>query len=337
MRGRLNLDLKKTGTNRIGTGNVTRTRTRTRTWARWMLGLIGLIVGLSPAHADGTADALDAWTAQFARGVDHRLDVPLVDQQRYLLLLDQALLRAQVQAQAGSVAGQALLLVDRSAQVQAAMLVVRTQAEGWHWLGATAVSTGKVGTYEHFRTPLGVFIHSLDNPDFRAEGTFNENHIRGYGLRGMRVFDFGWQAAERGWGAGGNSLMRLQMHATDPDVLAQRLGSVASEGCIRIPATLNVFLDRHGVLDAEYEEALAAGDKLWIIRKKDRALMPWPGRYMVVIDSLTAERPTWSPGPALTPPPAKAKPGALAHRPALPSTVKASPDGAAPRPPSPPH
>jgi hypothetical protein len=104
--------------------------------------------------------------------------------------------------------------------------------------------------------------------------------------------------------------MRLQMHATDPDRLAQRLGSEASEGCIRIPATLNVFLDRHGVLDAEYEEALAAGDNLWVIRKKDRELLPWPGRYMVIVDSLTAERPAWSPDPAIALAKPKAKPDA---------------------------
>ena len=42
--------------------------------------------------------------------------------------------------------------------------------------------------------------HSLANMDFRAEGTFNDNGIRGYGRKGMRVFDFGWVVSERGWG-----------------------------------------------------------------------------------------------------------------------------------------
>jgi hypothetical protein len=52
-----------------------------------------------------------------------------------------------------------------------------------------------------------VFAYSLDNPDYRSKGTYNKNHIRGYGLRGLRVFDFGWQFAQRGWGVGGlNSL-----------------------------------------------------------------------------------------------------------------------------------
>ena len=245
-------------------------------------------------------EALAGWSELFAREVDHRLDVPPADQQGYVLLLQQALAAASISA----VAGQSVVLVDRSPQVQAAMVLVRTQAGGWHWLGATAVSTGKTGRFEHFVTPLGVFAHTLDNPDFRAEGTFNKNHIRGYGLRGRRVFDFGWQLAERGWGDGGSSKMRLQMHATDPQVLEPRLGRVASEGCIRIPATLNVFLDVHGVLDADYEAAAASGQHLWIL-KPSRTTMPWPGRHMVIVDSQAAERPPWSPLPAAQRPPAQ--------------------------------
>jgi hypothetical protein len=251
---------------------------------------------LPGAAADAT---LSAWRAQFEREVDRRLDLPPAAQQAYLALLDQALADA---APPGPLlpdpSPQAVVLVDRSPQVQAAFIVLRTPAGAWFWLGATAVSTGKVGSFEHFRSPLGVFAHTLENPDFRAEGTFNENHIRGYGLRGRRVFDFGWQLAERGWGAGGSSRMRLQMHATDPTRLEARLGSVASEGCIRIPATLNVFLDQHGVLDADYEQALAAGESLWLI-KPGRPLIPWPGRWLVIVDSLAAERPAWSPRPGV--------------------------------------
>lgn len=240
-------------------------------------------------------DDLSAWTEQFQRVVDRRLDVPAAERQRYFDLLQQALRDDELTSSADPVA-QAFVLIDRSPQVQAACIVVRTPANDWHWIGAAAVSTGKTGSFEHFLTPLGVFAHSLDNPDFRAEGSFNKNHIRGYGLRGRRVFDFGWQSAERGWGKGGVSRMRLQMHATDPDVLEPRLGRVASEGCIRIPATLNVFLDRHGILDADYEEAIAGGQALWVIRPS-RQTIPWPGRYMVIVDSGATERPPWSPLP----------------------------------------
>ncbi|MCC7544802.1 MAG: murein L,D-transpeptidase [Aquabacterium sp.] len=229
------------------------------------------------------------------------LKVPLTEQQRYMFMRQQALAYARL---SDSLA-QAFLLVDRSPQVQAAMYIVRTPtggwrlaAGGWHWIGATAVSTGKTGSFEHFLTPLGVFPHTLENPDFRSAGTFNKNHIRGYGLRGRRVFDFGWQLAERGWGKGGTSKMRLKMHATDPRILEFRLGEVASEGCIRIPTKLNVFLDVHGVLDADYEAALAAGKSLWVLKPK-RQTIPWPGRYLVIVDSQTVERPLWSPPPSV--------------------------------------
>ncbi len=244
---------------------------------------------------DAQAQVLQQWQGRFEQEVDRRLDVPPADQQAYLELLQLSLTGAGIT----DVAAQAFVLVDRSPQVQAAFLIIKTAAGGWFWLGAIPVSTGKVGTFEHFTTPLGVFTHSLENPDFRSEGTFNKNHIRGYGLRGRRVFDFGWQLAERGWGAGGSSQMRLQMHATDPAVLAPRLGQVASEGCIRIPGTLNAFIDRHGVLDAAYEAALAEGQKLWIIQP-GRPIVPWPGRYMVIVDSQATVRPDWSPLPAVS-------------------------------------
>ena len=265
----------------------------------------GLLLVGGAAHADPVdtdMKALVEWSAQFAREVDHRLDVPLADQQQMIALLEQSLADASL----ANPAVQSFVVVDRSPQIQAAFIVLRTQAGGWYWVGATAVSTGKTGSFEHFLTPLGVFAHTLENPDFRAQGTFNKNHIRGYGLRGRRVFDFGWQLAERGWGVGGTSQMRLQMHATDPQVLEPRLGGVASEGCIRIPGTLNAFLDQHGILDADYEQALASGKVLWVI-KPDRQTIPWPGRYMVIIDSKTIERPAWSPLPRRPGPPPQAR------------------------------
>lgn len=246
-----------------------------------------------PAAAAQVADGdLHLWREQFERTVDHRLDVPPVNQQQYFELFKLSLLQGEIT----DTAAQAFVLVDRNPNVQAAFLVVKTVDSDWFWLGATAASTGKVGTFEHFTTPLGVFAHSLDNPDFRAEGTLNKNRIRGYGAKGRRIFDFGWQLAERGWGKGGISPMRLQMHATDPTVLEPRLGRVESEGCIRIPGTLNAFIDNHGVLDADYETALANGEKLWVI-KPGRQLVPWPGRYMVIVDSQSIERPVWSPLP----------------------------------------
>jgi len=253
-----------------------------------------------PAYPNEDAPA--RWTERFVREVDHRLDVPLDDRQRYILLLQRSLAEARLPAPSA----QAFVLVDRSTQIQAAMVILRTPTAGWHWVGAAAVSTGKTGSFDHFLSPLGVFAHTPDNPDFRADGTFNKNHIRGYGLRGRRVFDFGWQLAERGWGDGGTSRMRLQMHATDPRILESRLGRVASEGCVRIPATLNVFLDAHGLLDADYDLALAGGKALRVL-EQHRDIFPWPGRYLVIVDSHTVHRPPWSPPPGSKPPPDKTR------------------------------
>ena len=90
--------------------------------------------------------------------------------------------------------------------------------------------------------------------------------------------------------------MRLQMHATDPNVLEARLGSIQSEGCIRIPATLSVFLDRYGILDDRYEAAVVDGKPQWILQR-DRQTIGSPGRYLVSVDSKTEQRPDWSPTP----------------------------------------
>jgi hypothetical protein len=90
--------------------------------------------------------------------------------------------------------------------------------------------------------------------------------------------------------------MRLQMHATDPDVLENQLGRPRSKGCIRIPATLNVLIDRRGVLDAEYERTVRQGRRLWVLRP-DRQPVASPGKYLVIVDSQRKDRPPWSPLP----------------------------------------
>jgi hypothetical protein len=92
--------------------------------------------------------------------------------------------------------------------------------------------------------------------------------------------------------------MRLQVHATDPEFLEPLLGRARSKGCIRIPATVDEFMDRHGILDADYEEEARSGRSNWVLRA-DRTTTHWPGRYLVVIDSGSLKRPAWSPGPGL--------------------------------------
>jgi hypothetical protein len=112
----------------------------------------------------------------------------------------------------------------------------------------------------------------------------------------MRIYDLGWVDGERGWGKGGYSPMRFQMHATDPDRLEPLLGIRHSKGCVRIPASLNVFIDHHGILDAEYEALVASGKSLWVLHS-DRQVTPWAGRFIVVVDSGRKTRPAWSPAP----------------------------------------
>ncbi|MDN7908608.1 hypothetical protein QZM18_31475 [Burkholderia diffusa] len=244
------------------------------------------------AAKDATARAIDM-RKRFTQEVKRRLNVPASEQRAYGDRLQHALADADL----GDLAGEYVALVDRAPNVQALFIYFRaTPSNAWLLIGASPVATGWPGQYDHFLTPLGVFHHSPDNMDFRAEGTTNDNGIRGYGMRDMRIYDFGWVDGERGWGKGGKSPMRFQMHATDPDRLEPLLGIRHSKGCVRIPASLNTFLDRHGILDDDYQARVEAGKSLWVLRR-DRDITPIAGRYLVVIDSARKTRPAWSPAP----------------------------------------
>lgn len=124
---------------------------------------------------------------------------------------------------------QLVVLVDRNPAVQLLEVVVVDGRGRFDVIGATHVSTGKPGRREHFQTPVGVFINSTANMGYRALGTYNENHIRGIGLRGMRVWDFGWQSTDNWTSPGYKTDIRLEMHATDPATLEPRIGRPDSE------------------------------------------------------------------------------------------------------------
>jgi len=226
----------------------------------------------------------------FSEQVDRRLDLPESEQKGYAERLTTALGTQKL----SEIQPQFILLVDRSRFVQAVMLYWLGPNHEPMFIGASPVSTGRPGRYEYFETPVGVFEHSIDNPDFRALGTKNEFGIRGYGLKGMRVYDFGWIKAPRGWGDGHEGALRLQMHATDPDLLDRYLGTARSKGCIRIPAALNVLIDHYGLLDADYEVAMAEGETFFVMLPA-REPTPWSGRYLVIVDTERTERPSWSP------------------------------------------
>ncbi len=264
---------------------------------------------------DGTSLAVSSTRAEdgtvlataFQLEVKPALDVPEPDQARYAALLESALASAAIPL----FKSQYVVLVDSNPHVQAVFIYwldsqvsskvmtsadFKSSSDRFRFIRASPVSSGKPGRFDYFTTPLGVFAHTLDNKDFRVEGTLNSLGIRGLGDKGMRVFDFGWAEGVRGWGKGGTSQMRLLIHATDPDYLEKYLGVARSKGCIRIPETLNIFIDRYGILDADYELALANGEKLWMLRP-DRMPTLWSGRYLVIIDSDSTERPAWSPAP----------------------------------------
>ena len=181
---------------------------------------------------------------------------------------------------------QLLVVVDRNPAVQQMRIVLAQPNAAWEVIGGSKVSTGQAGRPGYYITPVGVFLHTDDILDYRAQGTFNENHIRGLGAKGMRVWDFGWQTADRGWGSIPDpSEIRLLMHATDPDYLERRLGRPASKGCVRIPAAMNRFLDRYGVLDADYERDASDDIRLRSVLLPDRQPTPLAGTALVVVDS----------------------------------------------------
>nr|WP_246103911.1 L,D-transpeptidase [Swaminathania salitolerans] len=182
---------------------------------------------------------------------------------------------------------QLLMVVDRNPRVQRLSFVLALPGTAsWEALGGTPVSTGRAGRKYYYITPVGVFPNTTDRLGYRALGTKNRNGIRGIGAKGMRVWDMGWHNAVKGWRADHETGdIRLEIHATDPDFLEQRLGHPASEGCIRIPASLNVFMDRNGLLDVQYEQAASYDGRFRALLPKDRTPTPIAGDLLVVVDS----------------------------------------------------
>jgi hypothetical protein len=208
------------------------------------------------------------------------------------------LARAEVQAANWVIdRPQLLVVVDRNPRVQQLRIIAAMPGAGeWKMIGGSRVSTGQRGRFDHYVTPRGVFHLTDAILGYRAEGTLNENGIRGLGARGMRVWDFGWHVAMKGWhdavGKPDRTAIRLMLHATDPDKLEQRIGQPASQGCIRVPSSLNRYLDRHGVLDAEYERVAATDIRFRSLLLPGREPSTLAGNTLVVVDS--ADR---TPGP----------------------------------------
>ncbi|MDQ7832068.1 MAG: L,D-transpeptidase [Desulfovibrionaceae bacterium] len=157
-------------------------------------------------------------------------------------------------------------------------------------VGGDLVSTGLLRRgQDSFLTPTGVFEHLPDNFGFRAQGTKNQHGWRGFGGKGSRVWDFGFQQSPREFRQGVyESQMRLLMHATDPDQGEPRLGRMDSKGCVRVSSDMNRFLDRRSILDRHYERLAAEKPGLWLLAP-DRTPVSAPGSFLVVGDTSAAE------------------------------------------------
>jgi hypothetical protein len=240
-----------------------------------------------PARPTATAPLLDVGReavllrAALGREVPHAVVDPPATEREWI---DRS--RAALAASGQRIAApQLVVVVDRNPSVQEMRIVMARPEGDWQDLGGAKVSTGQTGRFDHYLTPTGVFLHTDAILDWRAEGTFNENHIRGLGLKGSRVWDFGWQTTVKGWGSEEEGQIRLLMHATDPANLERRLGRPASKGCVRIPAAMNRFLDRRGILDADYERAAQIDRRFAALLPADRTPTPLAGNMLVVIDS----------------------------------------------------
>lgn len=149
-------------------------------------------------------------------------------------------------------------------------------------IGTDKVSTGNPNRKGHFITPIGFFKNTTENFGYRALGTKNEKGWRGFGKKGSRVWDFGWQKVLNKKGE--ERHIRLLMHATDPDFGEPRLGQIDSKGCVRVSARINNFLDYFGILDKEYESQSNLKKVAYLLRN-DRILISFAGKYLVVGDS----------------------------------------------------
>jgi len=183
---------------------------------------------------------------------------------------------------------QYMLLIDRNPSVQLAILFfVNTEDGTFVIVGADKVSTGNPSRRGHFLTPLGFYENSPTNMSYRALGTKNSRGWRGFGVKGRRVWDFGWQQTTTKSGA--PYQIRMLMHATDPGLGEKQLGKVASKGCIRVSGRFNRFLDRLGILDAEYENH----PKSQYVLLPDREPVCSQGRFILVFDSGNTVRDTF--------------------------------------------
>ncbi|MFH1428105.1 MAG: hypothetical protein ABIG60_06320 [Patescibacteria group bacterium] len=177
---------------------------------------------------------------------------------------------------------QYFLYVDRNPNEQIAFVGFFNGIDGSVVIvGLDKISSGNEKRKGFFITPIGVFKNSPDFIGYRALGTRNDKGWLGLGVKGSRVWDFGWQKTIKN---GKERMIRFLIHSTDPIFGKKRLGKIDSKGCIRISGKLNQFLDHYGLLDREYEAKKNDKRFSWML-KANREPVLFAGQYLLVGDS----------------------------------------------------
>jgi len=231
------------------------------------------------------ADEVSLMKQKFQQMVGDKTEIDSMINQDYFCRLSEDAIQKLREANANE--DQYFVYVDRNPKKQIIFVCFfDSKSQKVIEIGKDRVSTGKPSKgRDYFLTPTGIFKNSLDNFSYRALGTKNSKGWRGLGKKGSRVWDFGWQKTEKVVkGKKQEFLIRLLMHATDPNFGEPRLGNVDSKGCVRISHKLNEFLDKFGILDKEYEENKHKKGIQWLLRK-DRCPVKHQGQYLIVGDS----------------------------------------------------
>lgn len=201
---------------------------------------------------------------RYCAAVEHSLEVPRGEALIYGWLAETTLLGHPDPLNEP----QYLLVVDSCPTVQVAFLYWRLLPGHYELVGASPASTGDAKRTGCVATPCGLFGQA--------------NAAGGAGSLASRVYDFGIHRARMP--GRGFTPLHLQAHAAQGPSRA-RLGTAQSDGRVLLPASLVAFLDTHGVLDGARGAANSAAGT---------ALVPFAGRYMVVVDSERDDRPEWT-------------------------------------------
>jgi hypothetical protein len=181
---------------------------------------------------------------------------------------------------------QCFLYVDKNTDRQIIFIFIyNVNQNKIYTIGRDLVSTGNKKRVGYWETPSGILENSLKFIGYRALGTKNDKGWMGLGIKGSRVWDFGWQITKK---KARSKIkvrkIRLLLHATDPVDGEKRLGKANSMGCIRISAKLNNYLDYFGIIDKEYEARSKQKNVSWLLRKERRPTL-LAGKFVIVKNS----------------------------------------------------